>query len=69
MKNKSRSAVACCLLAASGALAQTTVSAPGQPEHSGTPNGFQVVGDSVASAQQVRLFPPATPRAIFAHSL
>lgn len=52
--------MACCLLTAGGAFAQTTVAAPGQPEHSGTPNAFQVVGDSVASAQQVRPSTDAT---------
>lgn len=69
VKSRSRSAVACCLLAAGGAFAQTTVAAPGQPEHSGTPNAFQVVGDSVASAQQVCSSTDATFTLVYSSSI
>lgn len=69
VKSRSRSAVACCLLAAGGAFAQTTVAAPGQPEHSGTPNAFQIVGDSVASAQQVCSSTDATFTLVYSSSI
>jgi hypothetical protein len=41
------------------------VSAQGQPPHSGLPGQFQIVGNSVASAQQVCKFFPVLYR--FAH--
>ena len=33
----------------------TTVSPPGQPVHKGDPGTFEIIGNSLVSAQQVRL--------------
>lgn len=49
------STLVACLVAAHSVWAQsTTQSAPGQPQRSGTPGKFELVGDSIVSGQQVR---------------
>ena len=32
-----------------------TLAAPGQPQRTGIPGGFEIIGESLVSAQQVRL--------------
>jgi hypothetical protein len=41
------------LLALAGAGAQTILSPPGQPSHQGVTGGFELIGNSYVSAQQV----------------
>lgn len=51
----SSSALVAFLVAANAAYAQSaTQAAPGQPQRSGTVGTFDVVGNSIVSAQQVR---------------
>jgi hypothetical protein len=44
------------LLALAGAGAQTILSPPGQPTHQGVIGGFELIGSSYVSAQQVSIF-------------
>jgi len=56
LSSLARHHVSSLLLALVGAGAQTTLAPPGQPSHQGIIGGFELIGNSYVSAQQVSIF-------------